>query len=396
MTPCRPGGVTSAWRRDEDPPGAPRDRSARRARRLGDGDRGDSRRPGTDEATGVRQLSHLPRIRPEAGAAPRRAMGLRRRGRRDRRQDASRGRARRRRGRAGRARGRVLRDERPGGGGRRARPREDGRPEIVRRLGRSSQCGGRPFAPAEAARHVAPRDGLGSRAPAPRQPPARPVAGNADAGADRRAGRHPGSVAVPLANHDHRGRRERARTPPRGADARARRRLPHGAARGTRSANRPLFPDGHRPSVRPARRPRRRRHGPCDGAEPRGRAVIPRRKLAPRLHAAQRGRRGCARRSARPVPAGASAPAVRGPRPGDRADGRRRARARPDRLGRDRLRRTGRVRQPVEPLRRDRALRPGVGRGSSRGRRPPRSTGSTSRARPRRTTRRAGPSRECS
>ena len=160
----------------------------------------------------------------------------------------------------------LLGHERPGGGRRRARPRQDRRSDALRRHGRARECAGRAWRrPAEARRHAAPRPRRG-RAPArraatcsssPGAPPAPiPVDGHRD------------PRAVPVSREDrHRGRRRpRPSAPARRPHARARRRLPrratrrrHGAARARLAARCSTSrSSGPAPQVPPATPPPRR------------------------------------------------------------------------------------------------------------------------------------------
>ena len=92
----------------------------------------------------------------------------------------------------------------------------DGRTLFVVSDGRGQRAR-RPLAPTEAPRLAAPRRRVGARAAPRPQPPDRPVAGDADADPDRRRRRDPRTtVAVPLEDRAHRGRRR-----PAGPSARA-------------------------------------------------------------------------------------------------------------------------------------------------------------------------------
>ena len=141
---------------------------------------GHRRRPGAGPAPRIRRVSLLPRVRQEGGATARRPLGARRRRRR--------GSAR---SRPGAARDAVAGapgadtdfsgHERPGGGRRRARSREDRRTHPVRRLERARERVRRPLPPAQARGEPAPREGVGARAPARPRPAARALSGIPDA-----------------------------------------------------------------------------------------------------------------------------------------------------------------------------------------------------------------------
>ena len=367
MTPCGSGGVGSPWSRDEDSAAAPRARRARRPGRVGGVGRDDDRLALAVPAARLRRMPVVPRVCAQAGAAARRALGDRGRRRRDRR-DGSSGRCARLRRRGSGLRRRLLGHQRPGGGRRRAGSRQDERTHAVRRLGWACQLARRALAPAEAPRLAAARIGLRARAATPRRATSRPLAGLAHADPGRRWDRDPRAVAVSLSHRPHRGRRHRPGADARRADARARRRVPDGAHGGRRGACRPVVAGRGRSPLRPSGRLGRSRRRAGDRAEPAGRPVGRGETLAAGLHAARCRGAGRRERSSRPVSEHPPSAVVRRSRPRDRADARPGAWARPGRLRLDRLRRTGGLREPVEPLRRDRALRlSGRGRAAGHG-----------------------------